>query len=61
MPYPQFAGLALGIVSVGQNLGMFFGPPITGAAVAAAIGVAASVVLQGKRAKVPVIAEIPSL
>jgi MFS family permease len=34
MPDPRFAGLALGIVSVGQNLGMFFGPPIVGAAIA---------------------------
>jgi nitrate/nitrite transporter NarK len=34
MPDPKFAGLALGIVSVGQNLGMFFGPPIVGANIA---------------------------
>ena len=34
MPDPRWAGLALGIVSVGQNLGMFFGPPIVGAAIA---------------------------
>ncbi|HZY41390.1 MAG TPA: MFS transporter [Anaerolineae bacterium] len=34
MPNPQFAGFALGIVSVGQNLGMFFGPPIVGGLIA---------------------------
>ncbi|HTP11537.1 MAG TPA: MFS transporter [Anaerolineae bacterium] len=35
MPDLRFAGLALGIVSVGQNLGMFLGPPIVGSAIAA--------------------------
>ncbi len=59
MPNPLRAGLALGIVSVGQNLGMFFGPPVVGAAVAGgnwgagilplvismAVGAAASLVL----------------
>jgi MFS family permease len=30
---PQGAGMALGIVSVGQNVGMFVGPPIVGALV----------------------------
>jgi len=34
MPDPKFIGLALGIVSVGQNLGMFFGPPIVGSTIA---------------------------
>jgi MFS family permease len=34
MPDPLFAGLSLGIVSVGQNLGMFFGPPLVGSAIA---------------------------
>ncbi len=34
MPDLKFAGLALGIVSVGQNLGMFFGPPVVGSAIA---------------------------
>ncbi|MBI5564668.1 MAG: MFS transporter [Chloroflexi bacterium] len=60
MPDPRFAGLALGVVSVGQNLGLSFGPPVVGAliangnwaagigpvAVASAIGVAASIGLQ---------------
>ncbi len=59
MPSPMFAGLALGLVSVGQNLGLFFGPPMVGAliadgnwaagigpiAIACAIGVAASIAL----------------
>ncbi len=65
MPNPQFAGLALGIVSMGQNIGMFFGPPIVGAliangdwtagilplAVAGAIGVAASIGLWVQHAR----------
>ncbi len=34
MPDLKFAGLALGLVSVGQNLGLFFGPPIVGSAIA---------------------------
>ena len=59
MPNPMFAGLALGLVSVGQNLGLFFGPPMVGAliadgnwaagvgpiAVAGVVGVAASIAL----------------
>jgi len=62
MPDPRFIGLALGIVSVGQNLGMFFGPPIVGAAIAGgnwaagilpllislAIGVVASIMLRAR-------------
>ncbi len=69
MPNPQFAGLALGIVSMGQNIGMFFGPPIVGAliangdwtagilplAVAGAIGVAASIGLWVRHARPPVV------
>jgi MFS family permease len=65
MPDPRFVGLALGIVSVGQNLGMFFGPPIVGSLIAGgnwaagviplviamAIGVAASVWLSSRQAK----------
>jgi nitrate/nitrite transporter NarK len=57
MPDPRWAGLALGIVSVGQNTGVFFGPPLVGNLIAGgdwaagalplvivvAIGVAASV------------------
>jgi MFS family permease len=64
MPNPRFAGLALGMVSVGQNLGMFLGPPLVGAniaggnwaagtvplMVAVVIGVAASIGLQVRRA-----------
>ena len=64
MPDPRFAGLALGIVSVGQNLGLFFGPPILGSSIAGgnwsagiipllislAIGVVASVVLRARHA-----------
>ena len=64
MPSPQLAGLALGIVSVGQNLGMFFGPPIVGGLIASGnwaagtvplmvavvVGVAASIGLQARRA-----------
>ncbi len=60
MQEPHWAGLALGIVSVGQNLGMFFGPPIVGnliaggnwaagvipLVIAVAIGVVASIGLQ---------------
>jgi MFS family permease len=67
MPSPQLAGLALGIVSVGQNLGMFFGPPIVGGIVAGgnwgagviplvasiAIGMVASLLLQARRIKTP--------
>lgn len=63
MSNPRFAGLALGIVSVGQNLGMFFGPPIVGGQIAggdwsagippvvmaAAIGTAASIGLAAIR------------
>jgi MFS family permease len=63
MSNPLFAGLALGIVSVGQNVGMFFGPPIVGASIAGgnwsagiipllislAIGVVASIVLRATR------------
>ena len=68
MPNPKFAGLALGMVSVGQNLGLFLGPPIVGnliaegnwaagvipLVVAAAIGVGASIMLQSRRANRPV-------
>ncbi len=68
VPSLQFAGIALGIVSVGQNVGMFFGPPVVGAFIAhgnwgagvipllsaITIGVAASIVLQARRAKAPV-------
>jgi MFS family permease len=67
MSDPRWAGLALGIVSVGQNLGMFFGPPVVGNLIAsgnwaagviplvlaAAIGVAASIGLQVKQANKP--------
>jgi MFS family permease len=63
MPDPKFAGLALGMVSVGQNLGIFLGPPIVGSLIAggnwaagimplmiaAAIGVVASLVLQARQ------------
>jgi MFS family permease len=63
MPDPRWAGLALGIVSVGQNLGMFFGPPVVGnliaggnwaagvipLMIAAAIGVVASLVLRARQ------------
>jgi MFS family permease len=69
MPDPRFAGLALGIVSTGQNLGMFFGPPIVGAKIAGGnwaagiaplvisltIGVAAAIGLQVRRASKPAI------
>lgn len=65
MADPRFAGLALGIVSVGQNVGMFFGPPIVGALIAtgdwtlgiwplvigAAIGAVASIGLQLRHAR----------
>jgi nitrate/nitrite transporter NarK len=65
MPDPRWAGLALGIVSVGQNTGMFFGPPIVGnliaggnwaagvmpLVIAVAIGVAASVWLSSRQTK----------
>ena len=65
MPDPRFVGLALGIVSVGQNMGMFFGPPIVGnliaggtwaagvipLMIAAAIGVVASIVLRARQAQ----------
>jgi sugar phosphate permease len=34
MPRPELAGLALGILSVGQNLGLFFGPPAIAAVIA---------------------------
>jgi MFS family permease len=64
MPDPRFIGLALGIVSVGQNMGMFFGPPIVGSAIAGgnwaagilpllislAIGVVASIALRARQA-----------
>ncbi len=67
MPDPRWAGLALGIVSIGQNTGMFFGPPIVGGLIAggswaagvippvlaAAIGVAASIGLWLKRQRAP--------
>lgn len=33
-PRPELAGMALGIVSLGQNLGMLIGPPLIGRAVA---------------------------
>jgi MFS family permease len=76
MPDPRFAGLALGIVSVGQNLGMFFGPPIVGNSIAGgnwaagviplvivvAIGVAASVWLSMRQTKTPAAeAEAPTV
>jgi nitrate/nitrite transporter NarK len=65
IPDPRWAGLALGIVSVGQNMGMFFGPPIVGSliaggnwaagvvplVIAVAIGVVASVWLSGRQAR----------
>lgn len=67
MPDPRWAGLALGIVSIGQNTGMFFGPPIVGGLIAggnwaagvippvlaAAIGVAAAIGLWLKRQRAP--------
>jgi MFS family permease len=70
MPDLKFAGLALGIVSVGQNLGLFFGPPMVGSAIAGgnwaagilpllislAIGVVASIGLQTRRVNRPTIA-----
>jgi MFS family permease len=34
MPRPEHAGWALGILSVGQNLGMFLGPPAVAAVIA---------------------------
>lgn len=34
MPRPELAGLALGIVNLGQNLGMLIAPPLIGMAVA---------------------------
>ena len=69
MPDPKFAGLALGIVSVGQNLGMFFGPPLVGSAIAGgswaagimpllislAIGVAASLILRARHTRTQVV------
>jgi sugar phosphate permease len=69
MPDPRFAGLALGLVSVGQNLGMFFGPPIVGANIATgnwaagiapllismAIGVAASIILRARHSQAPAV------
>ncbi|CAG0928391.1 Hexuronate transporter [Thermoflexales bacterium] len=65
MPDPRFAGLALGIVSVGQNLGMFFGPPLVGnliaggdwatgvipLVIATAIGVVASIALRARQSQ----------
>ena len=65
MPSPALAGLALGIISMGQNLGMFLGPPAVGAFVAGgnwvagvipigivmAIGLVVSFLLHLKRAK----------
>jgi MFS family permease len=65
MPRPELAGLALGIVSVGQNLGMFVGPPVVGAIIAGgnwaagviplvgsiAIGFAASLLLHRRHTK----------
>jgi nitrate/nitrite transporter NarK len=65
MPDPRFAGLALGIVSVGQNLGIFFGPPLVGnliadgdwatgvipLVIAAAIGVVASLMLRARQSQ----------
>ena len=67
MPDPRFIGLALGIVSVGQNMGMFFGPPIVGNLIAggnwavgviplvlaAAIGVVAAIGLQARQSNRP--------
>jgi MFS family permease len=69
MPDLRWAGLALGIISVGQNLGMFFGPPIVGnliaggnwaagvipLVIAAAIGVVASIGLQARQAGKPTV------
>jgi MFS family permease len=63
MPDLRLAGLALGIVSVGQNVGMAFAPPIVGGLIdggnwtagvmplmiAMAIGVAASIVLRARQ------------
>lgn len=67
MPDPRWAGLALGIMSIGQNAGVFFGPPVVGnliaggnwpagvipLVIAAAIGVAASIGLQARHARRP--------
>ena len=75
MPDPRWAGLALGIVSVGQNLGMFFGPPIVGSAIAGgnwaagiipllislAIGVMASIVLRARQPRLREPVTQPSL
>ena len=69
MPDPRFAGLALGIVSVGQNLGMFFGPPMVGSAIASGnwsagimplvvalvIGLAAAIGLGARQTKSPAV------
>lgn len=37
VPRPELAGIALGIVSLGQNFGMLIGPPIVGRAVAGGV------------------------
>jgi MFS family permease len=34
LPRPELAGWVIGLVSVGQNLGMFLGPPLMGATIA---------------------------
>jgi nitrate/nitrite transporter NarK len=63
MSDPRFVGLALGIVSVGQNMGMFFAPPMVGnqiaggnwaagvtpLLIAVAIGVVASIMLRARQ------------
>ncbi|MGB4044333.1 MAG: hypothetical protein WBK18_10650, partial [Thermacetogeniaceae bacterium] len=33
-PRPELAGMALGVVSIGQNLGMLMGPPLVASAAA---------------------------
>lgn len=67
MPDPRWGGLALGIMSIGQNAGVFFGPPVVGnliaggnwpagvipLVIAAAIGVAAAIGLQARHARRP--------
>jgi MFS family permease len=66
LPRPELAGWVIGLVSVGQNLGMFLGPPVMGAVIAAgpwsaglpillgaaALGTATAYVLQRVAARV---------
>ena len=49
MPDPRWIGLALGIVSVGQNMGMFFGPPIVGNLIAGGNWAAGVIPLSDRR------------